>query len=146
MSFLIMLAIALSISYLIAQKAGQSDHSGNAIQIPWRRLVHLVCGGILTILFLLILTAHTSHQAELFIFLALMVVGAICFEIYVREFFKLMELSDDDFPGRNDKLIWALFMIVLPPIGVTLFRAYRLRRWPELNTKPASRPGVADYF
>jgi hypothetical protein len=47
-----------------------------------------------------------------------------------------MLLGDDAFPGRHDKLIWALLLFILPPVGVWLFRSYREVRWPA--TKPAS--------
>ena len=63
---------------------------------------------------------------------------------WVREFAYLMRLGDDAFPGRNDKLIWAILLIVLPPVGVWLFRAYREAHWPE--AKPAkARAEAFDY-
>jgi hypothetical protein len=54
---------------------------------------------------------------------------------WLRQFAFLMQLGDDAFPGRNDKLIWALLLIVLPPIGVLAFRSYREAHWPR--TKPS---------
>ena len=44
---------------------------------------------------------------------------------WVREFRILMSLRDDAFPGRSDKLIWAVLLIVLPPVGTYLFHSYR---------------------
>ena len=54
---------------------------------------------------------------------------------WVREFTGLMRLPDDAFPGRNDKLIWAIMLIVLPPVGAWMFQGYREAHWPE--AKPA---------
>ena len=55
---------------------------------------------------------------------------------WLREFTYLMRLSDDAFPGQNDKLIWGILLIVLPPVGTWLFQNYREVHWPE--AKPAS--------
>ncbi len=49
---------------------------------------------------------------------------------WVREFTHLMRLDDGAFPGRNDKLIWAVLLIVLPPLGVWMFQTYREAHWP----------------
>ena len=48
-----------------------------------------------------------------------------------REFVFLMGLRDDDFPGRRDKPIWIAIVLLMAPIGVWMFRAYRLAHWPE---------------
>ncbi len=50
---------------------------------------------------------------------------------WAREFSLLMRLEDGAFPGHNDKLIWAILLIVLPPAGLFLFRSYRAEHWPE---------------
>jgi hypothetical protein len=50
---------------------------------------------------------------------------------WVREFVTLMRLDDEAFPGHNDKLIWAILLIVLPPVGVWMFGTYREAHWPE---------------
>lgn len=47
-----------------------------------------------------------------------------------REFMFLMGLKDADFPGRHDKMIWAIMLSAFAPIGVWFFRAYRLAHWP----------------
>jgi hypothetical protein len=49
---------------------------------------------------------------------------------WCNEFIFLMGLRDDDFTGRNDKLIWAIVLVALAPFGLWLFRTYRLARWP----------------
>jgi hypothetical protein len=48
-----------------------------------------------------------------------------------KEFVFLMGLRDEQFPGRHDKLIWAVLLMTLAPIGIWFFRAYRLAHWPE---------------
>ena len=59
---------------------------------------------------------------------------------WVKEFAYLMRLGDDAFPGHNDKLIWAMLLVVLPPVGTWLFQNYREAHWPEVKT------GQADAF
>jgi hypothetical protein len=49
---------------------------------------------------------------------------------WCNEFVTLMNLRDDDFPGRNDKLIWAAVLLAFAPISVWFFRSYRLSHWP----------------
>jgi len=52
---------------------------------------------------------------------------------WLKEFTYLMRLRDDAFPGHNDKLIWAILLIVLPPVGTWLFQTYREAHWPEVK-------------
>jgi hypothetical protein len=71
-------------------------------------------------------------------------VGLYLFSIaWAREFRHLIRLDDSAFPGRNDKLIWAILLIVLPPAGVLMFRPFRQARWPE--AKPAAGPTDRDF-
>jgi hypothetical protein len=58
-----------------------------------------------------------------------------------REFRFLMQLADADLPGRFDKIIWAALLILLPPVGVVTFGAYRRSTWPE-----AVKPAMAGDF
>ena len=72
---------------------------------------------------------------------ALMVVVLLAIRAWRYEFLLLMSLSDEEFPGRNDKLIWAAALLIVPPIGVWLFRSYRAARWPEpASLKPSAAP------
>lgn len=50
---------------------------------------------------------------------------------WCNEFVFLMGLRDEDLPGRNDKLIWAVVLLLLAPVGVWLFRSFRMAHWPE---------------
>jgi hypothetical protein len=59
---------------------------------------------------------------------------------WLKEFTFLMRLRDDAFPGHNDKLIWAMLLIILAPVGTWLFQNYREAHWPE------AKPGQGDAF
>jgi hypothetical protein len=58
--------------------------------------------------------------------------------VWCDEFVFLMGLRDEELPGRNDKLIWSVMLLILPPISVWLFRSYRVAHWPE--PKPVPHP------
>jgi hypothetical protein len=60
--------------------------------------------------------------------------------VWYREFRILMQQDDSVFPGRYDKIIWAFLLIVLPPVGVLTFHAFRKAHLPE--PKPVE-PAVA---
>lgn len=77
----------------------------------------------------------------LFVVAAVVLAVVLFARAWLREFAFLMGVDDSAFPGRNDKLIWALLLIVLPPVGVYLFRAHRRAYWPESDPKAAQ---VAD--
>jgi len=74
--------------------------------------------------------------------LAVVVALVLFAKAWLREFTYLMRLRDDAFPGHNDKLIWAMLLIVLPPVGAWLFQTYREAHWPE--AKP-SKGEAFDY-
>jgi hypothetical protein len=66
----------------------------------------------------------------------LVIAAAVLFVVtWVRDFAYLMTQPDSAFPGRHDKLIWALLLIVLPPVGVLTFWSYR--RAHATEPKPA---------
>jgi hypothetical protein len=67
---------------------------------------------------------------------ALAVLAAVVLfaKAWLREFTYLMRLRDDAFPGHNDKLIWAILLIILPPVGAWLFQTYREAHWPEAKS------------
>jgi hypothetical protein len=72
--------------------------------------------------------------------LIVVLLGALIFLFasrWLEEFRFLMELDDDAFPGRNDKLIWALLLIVLPPVGLWQFSSWRAVRWPQKQASAA---------
>jgi hypothetical protein len=71
-------------------------------------------------------------------FVSALVLGALALlaASWFREFRCLMWMTDDSFPGRNDKLVWAILMIVLPPVGVLAFWSFRRAYWPAPSEKP----------
>ena len=82
---------------------------------------------------------------EGYFFLLLAVGLAVGFTVlWVREFLFLMALRDEDLPGRFDKPIWAMLLIVLPPLGLFLFRSHRLAHWPEPEPKPRMSPAARE--
>jgi hypothetical protein len=104
----------------------------------WRMFVTL-CVGIA------LLAVLTAIPALLVGFVLLLMFAAAVFffaQSWLHEFTFLMRVEDDAFPGRNDKLIWAILLIFVPPVGIFLFRSYRQAHWPE--AKPKSP--VHDFF
>jgi hypothetical protein len=91
----------------------------------------------------IVLTLLAATPALLALALVLAVAAGVFLfaKAWLREFWFLMRLGDESFPGQHDKLIWAVLLIVLPPVGVYLFNRFRLAHWPE--AKPTT---AHDYF
>ena len=72
--------------------------------------------------------------------LVLAILGFLPF--WGHELWVLMHQDDTVFPGKNDKLIWALVLLLCPPLGVVLFRSYRERNWvsADAHAKPKVDP------
>ena len=98
----------------------------------WRVILAVVVG----LLLLQAIAALMFVPAALLVFVAFATAVFFFGRAWLGEFSLLMRMDDDIFPGRSDKLIWAILLIVVPPVGLYLFRAYRLAHWPE--TKPVS--------
>ena len=75
-----------------------------------------------------------------FLAMAGLIVLVLFARSWMHEFVFLMHLKDSDFPGRFDKLVWALLMIGVAPVGLWIFRGYHLAHWPE----PAVETGEID--
>ena len=89
----------------------------------------------------LIALAVVLFAAALPLTLAVLAIGLIGFLIWawIHEFVILMNLRDGDFPGRFDKLVWSILMVLLPPIGLAAFWTYRRSRTPD-PTAAAEKP------
>lgn len=102
---------------------------------------------LLPVVLALIVTANVGILFLVAAPAALVLLGAGLLALFlwawVVEFLALMNRSDGAFPGRNDKLIWAILMIVLPPVGLFLFRSYRTASWPWVGSTNA-KPTPAD--
>lgn len=94
---------------------------------PWHAAAALVLS------FLIIATAMVPyHDTEVPVLLALLLVAVLFLRAWRREFVLLMALGDDSFASRYDKLIWVGLMVLIPPLGLGVFRAYRRTYWPGL--------------
>jgi hypothetical protein len=98
----------------------------------WRfNLWHIMVTMIVAALVFHLLLGEPDGAKLLSAVLLALLVLAWFVRAWCREFVFVMGLRDDDFPGRNDKLLWAVVLLVMAPIGVWLFRSYRLVHWPE---------------
>ena len=74
---------------------------------------------------------------------------AVAFVIFwASQLYDLMCRKDDEFPGRNDKVLWVLILILLPVIGVVLYWFWKpfpkgnatARPNPNATVKARARP------
>ena len=143
--FLIFVAIAFSLPALVLGLlqlvAPQSSvHEKVRRRLSQFKLWQLVMAVVLCGL----LFAMTSVREPIIPFmLAILVVLGMYVRTWRDEFLFLMGLRNDDFPGRNDKLIWVIVMLVFAPVGAWLFRSYRLSHWPRPERNPDPEPGAA---
>jgi len=143
MEFLVVVAVTLSIPFLLfgmpeafrfkPRAMRPDDFAGWAVRIrPWQ----LALAGALMVVMFLELNAHPRNQGMFFLFGVATLVVSLYLRTWRSEFLFLMDLSDDDFPGRNDKLVWSLMLTAFAPVGLWFFRSYRLAHWPEPEPKP----------
>ena len=99
-------------------------------------LASLIAAGFL----LLALGSADRGSGELVVAVATIIATAFFLRTWHDEFVALMNRTDDEFPGRFDKLIWALALIVVAPAGVWFFRSFRKARWPETRTSTSTKP------
>ena len=79
-----------------------------------------------------LLFAMTTVGSPIFPFsLIVLIVLGLFLKVWRDEFVFLMGRNDDDFPGRHDKLVWVVVLLVFAPAGTWFFRSYRLAHWPE---------------
>lgn len=108
----------------------------------WQMLLVGVAAAFVLPLVLSVVVMVVTSMPLVIMVLAIAVALVMFARAWVREFAYLMRLGDEMFPGRNDKLIWAMTLVFLPPIGAWLFRAHPEVHWPE----PKPKPGRADAF
>jgi hypothetical protein len=107
------------------------------------RLWHLVVAAFALMLLFTLMDRHAYREGLFFLTLVAAVATGLTV-LWVREFLFLMALRDEDLPGRFDKPIWAAVLIVLPPLGLYLFRSYRHSHWPEPEPKPRISPAARE--
>jgi hypothetical protein len=86
---------------------------------------------VLAFALLMLVVSIASADSALALVVASLALVVAFARIWVHEFWSLMALRDDDFPGRFDKLVWAALLVLVAPLGVWLFRSYRLVHWPD---------------
>lgn len=79
-------------------------------------------------------------------FLGALLLVVFFLQTWQREFLFLMSLRDEAFPGRHDKLIWAVLLTAAAPIGLWFFRSYRRLHWPAPKPEPIYGRTVSDLF
>src|SRR5262249_9870263 len=102
-----------------------------------------VAGIVLVAAWVCALFASAPWETERLIFLTVVAVRLGFAGMWIYEFRALMLRRDDEFPGRFDKLVWALALLVFAPAGVWLFRLYRKAQWPDApraGRAPAGAP------
>jgi hypothetical protein len=144
--FLVFAAIALSLPALVLGLlqivAPQSSiHDGVRRRLAQFKLWQLAAAVILC--GLLFSMASVREPIVPFMLAILLALG-LFFRTWRDEFLFLMALRDEDFPGRSDKLIWAVVLLVFAPVGLWVFRSYRLAHWPlpELARQPVAQTAV----
>jgi hypothetical protein len=56
--------------------------------------------------------------------------------LWFRELLGLMAMSDDAFPGRFDKVLWFVLLVLLPPVGLAAFATFRRSFWAVEKPAP----------
>jgi hypothetical protein len=97
----------------------------------WKFNLWQIMTSVVVVALLLQAARAGPEQSALSIMLLALGVLAWFVRTWCNEFVFLMGLRDDDFPGRNDKLIWAVVLLAFAPFSVWFFRSYRLAHWPQ---------------
>jgi hypothetical protein len=108
---------------------------------PWPRLhIWHLCGVVLVVALCLPFESWPAYLAVAVVIVVLTVMAAD----WLRQFVFLMGRADGDFPGRNDKLIWVVFVTALAGVGLHAFRVYRAAHWPVADVDaPRARHATA---
>ena len=142
METVVMAAVGGVVAILLLTLIGRRGTAGKWLDFDdfaeWTLRINLwkVLVGLVVVAFIFALIAAGPHDGSLLFLLACLFVLALFLRAWRREFHFLMSLRDDDFPGRFDKLVWAVLLTTLPPIGLWCFRSYHVAHWPE--PKPAA--------
>jgi hypothetical protein len=75
--------------------------------------------------------------------IAFLLVVFLFVRAWKHEFVRLMLTPERSFPGRYDRLIWAALMVLLPPVGIGFFRAYRRAIAAETDGEAAPIPATS---
>jgi len=125
------LAILAAVRFLDGPAPGVPSRPGFAGWLAQSKTWHALIAVGLSALVFLSTFDHHGEGMILALFVTALVFLAVMIRAWQHQVLFLMSLRDDDFPGQRDKLIWAAFLFVMPPVGLWLFRSYREGRWPE---------------
>jgi hypothetical protein len=90
----------------------------------WHMMIAVAVAALVILMFTL------GYEIALAFILMSVFVQAWFVRVWCHEFFFLMGLRDDDFPGRHDRLIWLIGLVAFAPLSLWVFRSFRLARWP----------------
>jgi hypothetical protein len=134
---LAMIVVPILMLYLVRRLDSSAPRHGRLQGLAgWLREVKLWHIAAAIGLTALVFAAFTSRDGEFFFFLLVLGTLALIARAWRHEFLFLMSLRDDELPGRHDKLAWFALLVVLPPVGLWTFRAYREAHWPEPVPEP----------
>lgn len=109
---------------------------------------YVIAGIIGLVLLLVALNDHPRGPRNgddvFFVFVVGVMVLAVFAHAWRREFLFLMSRRDDEFPGRFDKFTWTLVLTLLGPVGLWIFRGYRVSHWPEPKIEEAGGRSAAE--
>jgi hypothetical protein len=148
MEIVVMAAVGGVVAILLLTLIGRRGTPGKWLDFDdfseWTLRINLwkVLLGLVVVAFLFAVIVDGPRDKGFFLLPICAAVLWLFLRAWRREFVYLMGLRDDELPGRFDKLIWAVMLTILPPIGLWCFRSYHVAHWPE--PKPvADRAGFA---
>jgi hypothetical protein len=138
LEFLIFVAVVLSVPAVVLGffqlvAPGSEIHESVMRRVArfklWQVMaVVVVCG---------LLFAMTTVPSPIYPFTLILLIGlGLFFKAWRDEFVFLMGRHDAEFPGRHDKLMWVVLLLLYAPAGVWFFRSYRMIHWPEATQSP----------
>jgi len=128
-TFVFLMLIALFVASLVALGSLRTRRQARPI-IRFTPSLFAVLAVPLTMMFWLVVGPGEEFAVILVVLALVLLVW-----FWVVEFVTLMGLGDDSFPGRFDKLVWAVLLILLPPAGMIAFGVFRRAYWA--TAKPA---------
>jgi hypothetical protein len=102
---------------------------------PWHAVVAVVVTG-------LVFAAASGPRNEALVFLAAAVLLALFVRAWRDEFVRVMLMPEDVFLHRYDRVVWIVFLMTLPPVGVAFFRAYRRAVLTEVEREAVAKPAA----
>lgn len=131
--------MAMFLPAIFALKRSRELVSTKPVPSAWLLVIGLLPG----LLFFLLLQGP-PHEVRFLLGLGLLAIAILAVFFWVREFIHLMGLADEAFPGRYDKVLWFLLLVLLPPVGALAFSTFRRAYWPVV--KPVRDSAAHDFL